>query len=59
MSEVPVISCGSLYKVFGLDQLALERGGHSIKTMIKANAGSCVPAVRDVSLDVARAKCWW
>jgi len=54
MSEVPVISCKSLYKVFGLDELALARGGQSIEEMIEANTGSCVPAVRDVSLDVAK-----
>ncbi len=51
MPSTPVISCRSLYKVFGLDDAALERSDQSIEEMIDAN-DHLVPAVRDVSLDV-------
>ena len=48
-----VISCRSLYKVFGIDEGALARGSATIEEMIEASNGACVPAVRDVSLDVS------
>ncbi len=53
MADTPVISCKSLYKVFGLDDVALDRGGQDIEQMIEENP-ALVPAVRDVTLDVAK-----
>jgi len=53
MVATPVISCKSLYKVFGLDTTVLERGGLDIEQMIESNP-ALVPAVRDVTLDVSK-----